>query len=71
MNKINLNEDKAVSVITKFNMKNAKKIIVGNEECILIDCEQKYIDKLQKQGLNINGHFSKNGFVLCNLHNLY
>lgn len=71
MNKSNLNEGKAVSVITKFNIKNAKKIIVGNEECILIDCEQKYIDKLQKQGLNINGHFSKNGFVLCNLHNLY
>lgn len=65
-----MNLGKADIVIRLLNLKNAKKIVSGNEECVLINCDEKYIEKLQKQKLPINGAFSKAGFVLCNLHNL-
>ena len=65
-----MNLGKADRVMYMYKLdKIAKMIVVGNEECILIDCDEEYIEKLQRKKLPINGHFSKKGFVMCNLNN--
>ncbi|MFT6441370.1 MAG: hypothetical protein ACJASM_000907 [Salibacteraceae bacterium] len=65
-----MNEGKAQMAIHRLNLKNATPITLGNEECVLIDCDEKYIENLQKGYSTINGAFSKKGFILCNLHNI-
>ncbi len=50
--------------------KNAQVINIGNEECLLINWNEKQAEKFSKTHQKLNGHFSKTGFVACNLHNL-
>lgn len=65
-----MNKGKGQYLINVLELKNATVKTIGNEECILIDCDEKYINELIKKGFRINGHFSNVGFVMCNLHNL-
>lgn len=65
-----MNQNKANRIISWLELKKATKIVVGKEECILLDWTQKEVDAYLQKGNKLFGAMSKNGFVLCNLHSL-
>ena len=65
------NRGKAGLIMVKYQLENASKIIIGNEECISIKWTEKERDNFSQKH-PLNGMFNKDEtrFIMCNLNRM-